>query len=200
MQKAIEYLKKHDKVIAKIIDELGPIKLKKKENYYESLCQAIIFQQLSMKAASKIFQRFKEIHENQVTPEKTLLIGKKKIFETGISAKKAGYIEEMAKKFLAEAITKERMEKMNDEEIIEYLTSLKGIGLWTAQMFLIFSLGRQNVLPSTDLGFIKALQKNYGLKEKPDKEQINEIAKNWEPYKTIASLYIWATTDNGTEY
>jgi DNA-3-methyladenine glycosylase II len=77
---------------------------------------------------------------------------------------------------------------------------LKGIGLWTAQMFLIFSLGRQNVLPSTDLGFIKALQKNYGLKEKPDKEQINEIAKNWEPYKTIASLYIWATTDNGTEY
>ncbi len=200
MHKAIEHLKRQDEVMARLIQAIGPVRLNKKENYYESLCQAIIFQQLSMKAASGIFKRFKEMHENEVKPENTLAIKKEKLINAGLSARKAEYIQGIAKSFLEGAITKERVEKMSDEEIISYLTSLKGIGAWTAQMFLIFSLGRQNVLPVTDLGFIKALQKNYGLKEKPSEEQIIKIAKKWEPYRTIASLYIWASADKGVEY
>ncbi|MEM4327019.1 MAG: DNA-3-methyladenine glycosylase 2 family protein [Candidatus Diapherotrites archaeon] len=158
MQKAITHLKKQDKIMAKLIEKIGTIKLTKKNNYYESLCQAIIFQQLSMKAASKIYEKFKLIHKHEIKPETTIAIGKRPLKEAGLSEKKIEYIISLAKAISENTINFKAMQKMKDEEIINELTKLKGIGPWTAQMFLIFSLGRKNVLPLTDLGFINAMQ------------------------------------------
>lgn len=200
MHEAISLLKQNDPVLARAIESAGEFALETKTNHFESLCQAIVFQQLSMKAASTIYKRFKGLQNGKITPKKTLALRKNAMRKAGLSERKAEYIHDLASKFVDRIINPKSFPSMSDSEIISALTKVRGIGEWTAHMFLIFSLGRLDVLPTKDLGFQNALMRLYGLKEKPSEEKIVGIAEKWAPYRTVAVWYLWKSADKGVEY
>lgn len=192
-EKAIEKLKLKDHVLAKIINRVGPCTLELGKEPFQSLVEAIIYQQLSIKAAGTIVRRFADIYLNCFfpSPEDILSTEDEKLREVGISRQKIRYLKDLSQKFLDGIITPSKFSDMPDEEIIEQLTKVLGIGRWTAEMFLIFFLGRPNVLPINDLGFQKSVQQWYGFEHLPSEEEIRWIAKNWEPYCTVATWYLW---------
>ena len=196
-EKEIEIIKNNDPILNKIIESVGPCTLELLNEPFQALVESILYQQLSIKAASTIIKRFKNLYPNITfpTPEDILITPEEKLRECGISRPKIRYIKDLSQKFTENKISINEFENMADDEIIEQLIQVKGIGRWTAEMFLIFSLGRPNVLPVDDLGFRKAIQKYYGYDELPNKEEIEYIAEKWKPYCTVATWYLWRSLD-----
>lgn len=187
---AIKFLRKDPK-LAKIIDVIGKYKLSLVRDPYESLVEAIITQQLSGKAADSISKRFREIYGGFPKPREVVKTPHSKLRKAGLSGMKVTYIKDLSKKIETNELRLGSLKDMSDQEVIEHLTQVKGIGRWTAEMFLIFSLGRLDVLPVGDLGLRKGMQKLYSLPELPQKDQIERLAEKWRPYRTVATWYIW---------
>jgi DNA-3-methyladenine glycosylase II len=190
-KKAIKYLKKNPK-FAKIITLVGEYNVKITRNRYRSLIEAIIAQQLSGSAAESILQKFKKLYQpNFPKPIDVLQTPDRNLRKVGLSKAKIGYIKELSKKIESRHINMKKFSSMEDEKIIEHLTTVKGIGRWTAEMFLIFSMGRLDVLPVGDLGLKKGIRLMYSMSELPTEDKIISIAESWRPYRTVATWYIW---------
>ncbi|MBM4171218.1 MAG: DNA-3-methyladenine glycosylase 2 family protein [Ignavibacteria bacterium] len=199
--KAVKHLSSHDSIISTLIKKFGKCNLQPHREYFNSLLRAIIGQQLSVKAASSIYLRLAEFFNHKPTPQDLFNIDVSILRSFGLSNAKTVYVKDLAEKILNNEIRLKNFNKRTDEEILSELTKVKGIGIWTAQMFLAFTLGRADVLPYSDLGIRKSIMLNYGLRKLPDEKKIKKIAKdnNWHPYCTIASMYLWKSLDNKFE-
>lgn len=194
---ATDHLVKHDKVLSTIIKNIGIINLTPHTKYFNRILKAIIGQQLSILVASAIYKRFMKHFNNKPRPELILATPDSTLRALGLSNAKAKYVKDFSTKVLSKEIRLTGLSKKTDEEIIEELTKVKGIGVWTVHMFLIFTLGRPDVLPFSDLGIRKAIMLNYALKKLPDEKKILQLAKknNWRPHRSVASLYLWQSLD-----
>lgn len=190
MKEALVHLRK-DRRLAKVIDQIGEYSITITKNPYESLVEAIITQQLSGKAADSISTRFRGIYGKFPKPVDVLKTPNSKLRKAGLSYMKVSYIKDLSERIESKELRLAYMKKLSDEEVIEQLTQVRGIGRWTAEMFLIFSLGRPDVLPVGDLGLKKGIQRVYLLSELPQKEQMEKIAQKWRPYRSVATWYLW---------
>jgi len=194
---AVQYLCKVDSNLEKIIKIVGKYSINIRNDPFQSLVESIIYQQLAGKAATAIYNRFINYYNNkQITPTLILNSHNDNLKKVGLSNRKIDYLKDLALHVYDGRINLEELPKMNDEEIINKLVNVKGIGRWTSEMFLIFSLGRQDILPVTDLGVRKAIQKVYSLSELPKPNIMMEIAKPWRPYRSIATWYLWKFLSN----
>ena len=190
-ERAIKFLKKDPK-FSKIIKQVGKYNVKITKNHYQSLVESIISQQLSGSAANSILKKFRKLFKSKFPkPSEVIKTSDSKLRTAGLSKMKIIYIKELSKKIESKKLNMKKISTQSDEQVIEVLTDVKGIGRWTAEMFLIFSLGRLDVLPVGDLGLKKGIQLMYSLKELPKKEQIEQIAESWKPYRTVATWYLW---------
>lgn len=194
---AIRHLQERDEVMARLIEKVGPFTLTLERPYFYALVSSIISQQISTKAAAAIQQRFMALFPDsspaEVIPSKLLTIPVEQLRAAGLSGQKARYVLDLAEKIELGVVDLAHVEKLDDEEIISQLTKVKGIGRWTAEMFLIFSLARPDVLPVDDLGFRAAVHRLYGLEERPAPKVLRQFAheRGWSPYSTAATWYLW---------
>ena len=194
---AVQYLCKVDSNLERIIKIVGKYYINIRNDPFQSLVESIIYQQLAGKAANAIYNRFINYYNNkQITPTLILNSPNDNLKKVGLSNRKIDYLKNLASHVYDGRINLEELPKMNDDEIINKLVNVKGIGRWTSEMFLIFSLGRQDILPVTDLGVRKAIQKIYSLSELPKPNIMMEIAKPWRPYRSIATWYLWKSLSN----
>lgn len=164
---------------------------------FYSLLELIISQQLSVKAADTIVQRFVDVFaEDGITPEKVLQIPLEQLRSLGISWSKAQYLKNIAEAVIAGSLKFEMLPALSDEEVITVLTAIKGIGRWTAEMFLMFTLGRPDVMSYGDVGLQNAIQRLYGFKEKPTQAEMEIISNQWKPYRTYACKLLWKSLEN----
>lgn len=172
------------------------------KNYFWSLCRSVIYQQISGKAAKKISDRYLSLFDQDIkmTPADVLEIDIEKIYKVGISRQKSSYIKNIANAFSNNIINEKKIFELDDQEIIKQLTSIKGVGRWTAEMFLIFTLRRIDVFPVTDLGVQKGFQIFYSLDKLPTIEMMNQKSESWRPYRTIMSLYLWYAVEGPFEW
>ncbi|MBT4249443.1 DNA-3-methyladenine glycosylase 2 family protein [bacterium] len=172
------------------------------KNYFWSLCRSVIYQQISGKAAKKISDRYLSLFDQDVkmTPADVLEIDIEKIYKVGISRQKSSYIKNIADAFSNNIINEKKISELDDQEIIKQLTSIKGVGRWTAEMFLIFTLRRTDVFPVTDLGVQKGFQIFYSLDKLPTIKMMNQKSESWRPYRTIMSLYLWYAVEGPFEW
>ena len=189
-EKAIKFLRKDPK-LAKIIYSVGRYEISLVKNPYRSLIDAIITQQLSGAAADSISKRFQKLYQRYPKPIDVINTSDSKLRSAGLSKMKVTYIKDLSEKIQSKELKINSLKDKSDEEIISHLTQVKGIGRWTAEMFLIFSLGRLDVLPVGDLGLKKGIQRLYSMPDLPEKEEIEEIGRKWRPYRTVATWYIW---------
>lgn len=199
MDKALAHLAKNDPVLAKLIANFPAPKFEKHTNYYHELVDSIISQQLSVKAARTIEGRFKDLFGGEFPSPKQIL--EKDIEElraVGLSRPKAGYIQDIARKIIDGTVIFDTLDSLSNDEIIEELTKVKGIGVWTVHMFLMFCMGRLDVLPTGDLGIRNGIKVLYNLDHLPEPREIELLAEknNWRPYESVASWYIWQSLDN----
>ena len=202
-----------------IIERIGPCRMEYGDPSFHSLAEAIVYQQLNGKAAATIFKRFTALAGDPVTPAGILKISAEHLRAVGLSKQKSSYLFDMAERAQRGDLDFSRLDGMTDEEVVEHLTQVKGVGVWTAHMFLMFTLKRENVLPIGDFGIRMAMYKNYleraakrngsgrsikknarakPAKEKitlPTPEQMEKIAKRWEPFRSIACWYLWRSLD-----
>jgi len=221
MRKAVNHLKKSDPVLRAIIERIGPCRMQFGPPEFYSLAEAIVYQQLNGKAADTIFKRFAALAGEPLTPEGVLKLSDQQMRSAGLSKQKSGYLKDLAAKTAAGTLDFSSLSELPDAEVIEHLTQVKGIGVWTAQMFLMFTLKRGNILPTGDFGVRMAMYKHYldvqrktsskksssvtksaaarkGRKRKirlPTPEQMERIAKRWEPYRSVACWYLWQSLD-----
>jgi DNA-3-methyladenine glycosylase II len=195
MKKAVDHLKKSDAILASIIARVGPCKMAYREPTFEMLARAIVFQQLSTKAARTIYGRLEEAAGGQLTPKAIQNLSVDEMRRAGLSRQKLGYIRDLAEHAISGKVDFERLPGMSDAEVIEALTDIKGIGVWTAHMFLIFSLRRPNILPVGDLGVRMAVQRAYRKRKPPTPKQMEQIAKGWHPYCSYAAWYLWRSLE-----
>lgn len=184
-----------DKHIRPLIKKYGSCKISplKTSQYFVDLVESIVSQQLSGKAAKTIFGRVKE-GVDEITPENILKISDEKFRSFGLSRQKLSYIKDLSQKVNDKTLKIKQLNKLSDEEVIRELVLVKGIGVWTAQMFLMFTLGRADVFPSGDLGIKNGMTKL--LKKELNAQEMDKFAKRWKPFRTVASWYIWANLDN----
>jgi DNA-3-methyladenine glycosylase II len=179
-----------------VIDQVGPFQLKLRRNRFEALVRSIISQQISGGAARSIQKRlFALLPSDGFKPEALAALTPQQLRTAGVSPQKASYLLDLASKVTAGGVRLHRVARMSDAEVIAELTQVKGIGIWTAQMFLMFSLGRLDVFPHDDLGVRSALRHLYRLPDLPDRETSHRIAAPWRPYATIASWYCWRSLE-----
>jgi DNA-3-methyladenine glycosylase II len=194
--KAIEYLRVRDHILKDIIDRFDAFSVSKSSNYFTDLVRSIIGQQLSVSAARSIYEKLVN-YITEVNPENIASVDKEKYREFGISVNKATFIIELANRFLENPLKEEDLNILSDEDVISKLTEIKGVGQWTAQMFLIFSLNRLDVLPLGDAGFLRSIKKNYLVSDKVDLvHHATKIAEMWRPYRSIGVWYMWQEIDN----
>ncbi len=194
MQNAIRHLKKSDPVLAAIILRAGKYGIEYHEPTFQALVRSIVFQQLSGRVARVIFDRLAAAVP-AITPQAILILEPQQMRKLGLSAQKTAYIRDLARLTADGALDFSILPGATDEQVIAALTQVKGIGVWTAQMFLIFALRRPDVLPTGDLGIRKAMQLAYQLPELPKPEAMERIAQPWRPYCSIASWYLWRSLD-----
>jgi DNA-3-methyladenine glycosylase II len=219
MRKAVNHLKKSDVVMRGIIERVGPCRMQFGTPEFHSVAEAIVYQQLNGKAAVTIFNRFAALAGEPLTPEGILKLSDEQLRSVGLSKQKASYLKDLSAKTASGLLDFSRLPELPDAEVIEHLTQVKGIGVWTAQMFLMFSLKRENVLPTGDFGIRMAIFKHYLERKKkhnatakkkgkasakkarpvkiklPTPEQMEKIAKPWEPYRSVACWYLWRSLD-----
>jgi DNA-3-methyladenine glycosylase II len=196
VKQAKRHLLTADPILGKIICSVNLAEWSPKGDYFVKLVESIVSQQLSTKAADTIWKRFVGLFpKGEVTAEYLLNISDQKIRNAGISWSKVAYIKNFAKKLLEKEISFEQLHTMTDEEIIAELTKIKGIGRWTAEMFLMFAIGRLDVFSYGDLGLRRAIKNLYGFKHFPTNSQIEDIIVKWRPYRTIGCLYLWKSLE-----
>ena len=194
----LQHFDMRDLVIASVIRRVGAFKLSRNRNYFLVLCKAIIAQQISTKAAETITLRFENLFPGvRATAERVQSLPKNHLREAGLSRQKVKYVKDLSEKFLDGTIRPHRMAYLENEEIIRQLTEVYGIGRWTAEMFLIFSLNRMNVMPVGDLGFRAGLKQLYNMRALPTPERMRTLAKKWHPFETVGTWYTWRILDEG---
>lgn len=203
IKKALTHLKKDAKLRA-VIKKHKP-EFTKGRDPFEALVRAIIYQQLSGKAAGTIHRRFIELYKKPYsakatkgthpTPQQILNTKLPRLRAVGLSAQKSSYLKDLAAKFIDGTIEPKKFPKMTDDEIREHLVAVKGIGRWTADMFLMFALHRPDVLPTGDLGIQKGMQKLFNLRKLPNPDQMIKLAQDWAPHRTVACWYVWKVVD-----
>lgn len=224
MRKAILHLKKCDPVMRGVIERIGPCRMAYSEPAFHSLAEAIVYQQLNGKAAETIFKRFTALSGDPITPQGILKLTPDEMRKAGLSKQKSAYLIDMAERAHRGELDFSRLPQMSDQEVIDHLTQVKGVGVWTAHMFLMFTLRRPNILPVGDFGVRMAMHRHYldrrarnpvanhgGGRRKtkakkakkvkiklPTPEQMERIAKGWEPYRSIACWYLWQSLDTKT--
>jgi DNA-3-methyladenine glycosylase II len=197
MKKAIHHLKQSDPILAGIIEKAGPYRIQYREPVFQTLVRSIVYQQLSGKVALTIYNRLAQAAKaDPMTPEAILKLRPQRMRALGLSQQKTNYIRELARMTRDGEICFERLPEMEDDAIIEALTRVKGVGVWTVHMFLIFALRRPNVLPVGDLGVRAAVKKAYGLPELPKPAEMQKIAAPWHPYCSVAAWYLWRSLEN----
>ena len=198
IRKAVPYLKAADPRLAAVIDRVGPCKLvpRAEGTHFEAVARSIVSQQLSVKAASTIHGRFLGLFEGGAPSAAAILeVSPEALRAVGLSGQKSSYMRALAARVHVEGMPIETLHELSDEEIIAALTSVKGIGRWTAQMFLMFRLGRPDVLPDLDLGIQKGMQRTYRMRKLPTPKRVAEVGRKWAPYRTIASWYLWRSLE-----
>ncbi|MGA2099646.1 MAG: DNA-3-methyladenine glycosylase [Candidatus Sulfotelmatobacter sp.] len=195
MRKAENHLKKCDPVLRAIIERVGPCRMQFAEADFSRLAEAIVYQQLNGKAAATIFQRFADLAGEPLTPEGILKLTDEQLRSVGLSKQKSSYLKDLAAKTAAGLLDFRRLPDLPDEEVIQHLTQVKGVGVWTAHMFLMFSLRRPNVLPTGDYGVQVAVKKHYRKRKLPKPKDMEKIARAWEPYRSVACWYMWRSLD-----
>lgn len=192
---AVAHLSRADATLARIIDAVGPFTLRPRAGSYRMLARAIFFQQLAGPAARAILNRVLALldtdDERFFTPEQILAVSDEQIRAAGLSRQKLAYLRDLSHKFASGLLNDGEFADADDEEVIRGVSSVKGIGRWTGEMFLIFSLGRPDVLPVDDLGVRRAFQQAYRLPELPSPEEMRRIAEPWRPYRTVGTWYMW---------
>jgi DNA-3-methyladenine glycosylase II len=198
-QTAADHLAKNDPVLRPVIKRAGLPDFQPHDNYYWELVDSIISQQLSVKAAASIEKRFQQLLESE-TPEPAAILEKseEELRAVGLSRPKIKYIKDLARHILDGKLRFDDIDQKSNDEVIAELTAVKGIGEWTAHMFLIFSMGRLDILPVGDLGIRNGVRALYGFADAPTPEQVTEIAaqNNWSPYESVAAWYVWHSLDN----
>jgi len=195
MRKATNHLKKSDPVLRAIIERVGPCRMEFGPAEFSSLAEAIVYQQLNGKAAVTIWKRFAALAGEPVTPQGILKLSDEQLRGVGLSKQKSAYLKDLAAKTAAGLLDFSKLPDLPDEEVIQHLIQVKGIGVWTAHMFLIFSLRRPNVLPTGDYGVQMAVKKHYNKRKLPKPKDMEKIARAWEPYRSIACWYMWRSLD-----
>ena len=195
MRKAIDHLKRADPVLASIIEQVGPYGITFLEPDFETLVKSIVSQQLSGKAAKTIYGRVIAAAGGSLTPESLLKLRPARLRALGLSRQKIEYIRDLARHARTGTVDFGRLPACSDDEVIQHLTAVKGVGVWTAHMFLIFALRRPNVLPTGDLGIRAAIRRAYGLSELPKPVEVESIAQGWHPYCSVASWYLWRSLE-----
>lgn len=199
LQKAARWLAKHDAILAPIIASAPLPEFIPHTNYYHALVSSIIGQQLSVKAAASIRKRFTNLFEGDFpSPQQIIQADPDALRSAGLSRPKVAYIQDLAKHIIDGSVRFDTIEQLSNEEIIQELTTVKGIGVWTVHMFLMFCMGRLDVLPTGDLGIRTGIRRLYGLSQLPTPEAIATIAteSHWSPYESVACWYIWHSLDN----
>jgi len=197
MRKAITHLKKSDPVLAAIIDRVGPCRIQYRDPVFQTLVRSIVYQQLHGKAALTIFNRLMEAAKaDPLTPEAILGLRPVKMRALGLSPQKLAYIRELARMTRGGEVDFQLCEVLEDQAVVEHLTRVKGVGVWTVHMFLIFALRRPNILPTGDLGVRAAIRKAYNLAVLPAPAEMERIAAPWRPYCSVASWYLWRSLEN----
>ena len=201
IDKGLKHLKQADEKMGRLIDEFEKPEFKKDLNYFEALVRAIVYQQLSGKAAATIYKRFKNLFIKNKYPSPIMVMERshEELRSVGLSNQKASYIHNIADAFYTGAIPKD-INIIGDKEVIECLTTIKGVGPWTAEMFLMFTLNRPDVFPVTDLGIQKGFQLFFQLDKLPRPDQMMEKAESWRPYRTLASWYLWRIVEGPFEW
>ena len=195
MRKAVNHLKKSDPVLRAIIERVGPCRMEFGVPEFSSLAEAIVYQQLNGKAAVTIFNRFAALAGEPLTPEGILKLSDEQLRSAGLSKQKSAYLKDLSAKTSAGQLDFAKLPKLSDEEVIKHLTQVKGIGVWTAQMFLMFSLRRPDVLPTGDYGVQVAIKRYYKKRKLPKPDVMEKIARPWVPYRSIACWYLWRSLD-----
>ncbi len=194
----LTHFDERDAVMACVIRRMGPFKLKRNQNYFQVLCKAIVGQQISTKAAESITHRFQNLFTGaRPTPKKVQGLPEKQLREVGLSSQKVKYMKDLSAKFLDGSVRPHRMAYQDNEEIIKQLTGVYGVGRWTAEMFLIFSLNRMDVLPVGDLGLRAGVKQLYNMRAMPTPDRVRAVGKKWQPFETVATWYIWRSLDEG---
>jgi DNA-3-methyladenine glycosylase II len=195
MRKAILHLKRADPVLATIIERVGQFRMNYEEPAFQSLAEAIVYQQLHGKAAATIFQRLTDLAGTPLTAEGILKLSTEQLRSVGLSKQKLSYLRDLAARTQARELDFARLPDLPDAEVIRQLTQVKGIGVWTAHMFLMFSLRRPDILPTGDLGIQMAIRKHYRKRKLPKPMQMEKIARCWAPYRSVACWYLWQSMD-----
>ncbi len=198
-RKALSHLRKADPILRKVIEQVGPCRLEPLTNgsHFEFIARAIIYQQLSTKAAATIHGRVQALCGGSLTSGPLMTLPDEALRGAGLSRQKLGYLRDLAAHAANGTLDTPHFPDLPDEEITRQLVQVKGIGVWTAQMFLLFRLGRPDVLPVLDLGVRKGVQRAYRLRKLPDAKRIEKIAKAWAPYRSIGSWYMWRVLELG---
>jgi DNA-3-methyladenine glycosylase II len=193
---AVRHLTRIDPVLGKIIAEVGPLRIRINRRRFQALARAIMFQQLAGRAAAAIYTRFVALFPGRAfpTPAQVLAASDDRLRGAGLSRQKMLYLRDLAVHVADGSLNFHRFAAMSDDDVIAELTRVKGIGRWTAEMFLMFNLGRPDVLPLDDLGLRSAVRKAYQLAALPTKPELEQIGERWRPYRTAASWYLWQST------
>ncbi len=195
---AKKHLSKADPKLSLVIKRVGPCRLHAvaPRDPFEALCMSIASQQLSTKAAATIFGRFCDLFpDRKPTPERVMTLTDEEIRAAGFSRPKISFIRDLALHVLDGRLDLTGLKKHPDEEVMRQLVAVKGIGRWTAEIYLMFRLGRPDILPADDLGLMNAVQRAYGLRKRPDAKRLRKIGEAWKPYRSIASWYLWASLE-----
>lgn len=198
MRKAIDHLKRADPVLARIIEAAGPCRIGYSEPEFSSLARSIIFQQLSGKVAAVIAGRVDAaMPEGRVTAAGIVSQSDEALRACGLSGQKVRYLRDLAERTISGEIVFEALADLPDDDVVAHLTRVKGVGVWTAHMFLIFALRRPDVLPTGDLGIRMAMRRAYRMRQLPKPERMEKIARTWRPWCSVACWYLWRSLENG---
>jgi DNA-3-methyladenine glycosylase II len=197
---SVRYLKRIDPILAGVIESIGPCRIRvvAEGSHFQALTRSIVYQQLSGKAAATILSRVQALFPNGVaTPEAVQATSDEKLRAAGLSRQKIAYLRDLSSKVSSGDLPLDTVHTMDDDDLIDHLVQVKGIGRWTAQMFLMFRLGRRDVLPELDLGIQNAIQRAYRMRKRPTPKQVKRIGAKWAPHSTVACWYLWRSLDNG---
>ena len=194
--KAIRYLSKKDRVMKILIKKYNDKVLTTRKNVFYSLCRSIIGQQISVAAADSVFKKFNEICKRNINPKNVSKLKTIQLKRCGLSRQKVRGIKELSKKFLDKSFNPSAIKKMDNEQAIEYLSTLRQIGRWSAEMILLFTFNRSNIWPVQDIGLLRAISNNYNKKYLPPEKFVNSLKKKFHPYCSVATWYLWRSIDD----
>ena len=194
-QKAKRELSKRDSVLRKIIKKYNEGFLTTRNNTFFSLCRTIVCQQISTRPADSIWSKFEKKCKKNIKPQIILKISSRNLKSAGLSRQKVSYLKNIAKAFISKSFDVAKLKKMNDADAINYITKLKGLGVWSAEMFLMFNLNRPNIFPLKDIGLLRAISKNYKTTYPPSKKILEKMSKIHYGYRTVFTWYMWRSID-----